>query len=101
MWAAGLPHGSHPDVLEHLHAARSGLALGTGQEPAGDEVEVAVLVEVQPPAAEVDPRRGLIQGVDRAGLIRRSCECYAAFERHFSGILGTSGSGSGDSGGCD
>jgi hypothetical protein len=25
--------------------------------------------------------------------MRRSCECYAAIEGHFGGIIGTSGSG--------
>ena len=38
-------------------------------------------------------RRGMIQVIDRAGLKRRACECYAAIEGHFSGIIGTSGSG--------
>ncbi len=37
--------------------------------------------------------RGLIQVTDRAGLKRRACECYAAVESHFAGIIGTSGSG--------
>ena len=38
-------------------------------------------------------RRGAIQVVDRAGLKRRSCECYAAVESHFAGVIGSSGTG--------
>jgi len=41
----------------------------------------------------INSRRGVIQVMDRVGLKRRSCECYAAVESHFSGIIGTSGSG--------
>lgn len=41
----------------------------------------------------ISTRRGMIQVIDRAGLKRRACECYAAIEGHFSGIIGTSGSG--------
>jgi CRP-like cAMP-binding protein len=38
-------------------------------------------------------RRGAIQVVDRAGLKRRSCGCYAAVERHFAQVIGASGTG--------
>jgi hypothetical protein len=41
----------------------------------------------------VTTRRGLIQVVDRAGLKRRSCECYDAVEGHFSNVIGISGGG--------
>ena len=41
----------------------------------------------------ISSRRGVIQVMDRVGLKRRSCECYAAVESHFGGIIGTSGSG--------
>jgi CRP-like cAMP-binding protein len=41
----------------------------------------------------ISSRRGMIQVIDRAGLKRRACECYAAIESHFTGIIGTSGSG--------
>ena len=37
--------------------------------------------------------RGVIRVIDRAGLKRRSCECYDAVETHFGGVIGTSGSG--------
>jgi hypothetical protein len=43
-------------------------------------------------------RRGVIQVLDRAGLIRRACECYGIVERHFAGVIGPSGSGG--SAGC-
>jgi CRP-like cAMP-binding protein len=41
----------------------------------------------------ISTRRGVIQVMDRVGLKRRSCECYAAVESHFGGIIGASGSG--------
>ena len=31
--------------------------------------------------------------VDRVGLKRRTCECYAAVEGHFAGVIGGSGTG--------
>ena len=37
--------------------------------------------------------RGVVQVIDRAGLKRRACECYDALERHFSVVIGKSGSG--------
>jgi hypothetical protein len=37
-------------------------------------------------------RRGMVEVLDRAGLIRRACECYGIVERHFAGIIGPSGS---------
>ena len=43
-------------------------------------------------------RRGEIEITDRAGLKQRSCECYDAVERHFSRVIGPSGSGG--SAGC-
>ena len=41
----------------------------------------------------ISNRRGVIQVVDRVGLKRRACECHAAIERHFSGVIGTGGAG--------
>jgi DNA-binding transcriptional regulator YhcF (GntR family) len=38
-------------------------------------------------------RRGAIQVVERVGLKRRSCECYAALENHFAAVIGGSGTG--------
>jgi CRP-like cAMP-binding protein len=37
--------------------------------------------------------RGAVHVVDRAGLKRRSCECYQAIEDHFSAVIGTTGRG--------
>jgi CRP-like cAMP-binding protein len=37
--------------------------------------------------------RGVIRVTDRAGLIRRACECYRRLEDHFSAVIGISGSG--------
>jgi CRP-like cAMP-binding protein len=38
-------------------------------------------------------RRGAIQVIDRAGLLRVSCDCYAAVENHFHAVLGPDGRG--------
>jgi CRP-like cAMP-binding protein len=38
--------------------------------------------------------RGVIRVADRAGLKRRSCECYQRLEDHFAAVIGTSGTGS-------
>ena len=38
-------------------------------------------------------RRGAIQVLDRTGLERQACECYAAVEDHFAAVIGTSGHG--------
>ena len=37
--------------------------------------------------------RGVIRVSDRAGLKRRSCECYERLEEHFGAVIGTSGRG--------
>lgn len=37
--------------------------------------------------------RGVVRVIDRAGLKRRSCECYRAIEDHFAAVIGHSGSG--------
>ena len=41
----------------------------------------------------ITTRRGAIQVIDRAGLKRRACECYASVERHFAQVIGGSGTG--------
>jgi CRP-like cAMP-binding protein len=38
--------------------------------------------------------RGVVQVVDRGGLMRRSCECYQRLEDHFSAVIGATGLGS-------
>ena len=38
-------------------------------------------------------RRGAIQVLDRSGLERQSCECYAAVEEHFASVIGLEGKG--------
>ena len=40
--------------------------------------------------------RGVLRVVDRAGLKRRSCECYRRLEDHFDAVIGTTGSGARD-----
>jgi CRP-like cAMP-binding protein len=37
--------------------------------------------------------RGMVRVTDRAGLKRRSCECYQRLEDHFGAVIGTSGRG--------
>jgi CRP-like cAMP-binding protein len=37
--------------------------------------------------------RGTIRVTDRAGLKRRSCECYQRLEDHFSAVIGATGTG--------
>ena len=37
--------------------------------------------------------RGKVEVIDRAGLKRRSCECYEQLEKHFGAVIGTSGRG--------
>jgi hypothetical protein len=39
--------------------------------------------------------RGVIQVTDRAGLMRRSCECYRRLEDHFGAVIGATGTGRG------
>jgi CRP-like cAMP-binding protein len=38
-------------------------------------------------------RRGAIQVIDRASLLKVSCDCYAAVEDHFHAVLGPDGRG--------
>lgn len=38
-------------------------------------------------------RRGAIQVVDRAGLIKVACECYSAVKNHFAVVIGPDGRG--------
>jgi CRP-like cAMP-binding protein len=38
--------------------------------------------------------RGSVRVTDRAGLKRRSCECYQRLEDHFAAVIGSSGQGS-------
>ena len=37
--------------------------------------------------------RGTVRVLDRAGLKRRSCECYERLQDHYAAVIGTSGSG--------
>lgn len=46
----------------------------------------------------VGTRRGAIQILDRDGLKARACECRDAVERHFAGLIGTSGQGTDSAG---
>lgn len=93
----------------HPIEARAARWLLTAQDRAGDRIELtqeafAGLLGAQRTTVNavartlqdeglIASRRGLIQVIDRAGLERRACECYAAIESHFDGIIGTSGSG--------
>ena len=41
----------------------------------------------------ITARRGAIRVMDRAGLKKRSCECYDQVEGHFAKVIGASGTG--------
>lgn len=42
----------------------------------------------------IQTRRGVLRIADRAGLKRRTCECYEALERHYRAVIGADGRGS-------
>ncbi len=93
----------------HSIEARAARWLLTAQDSAGSRIELtqeafAGLLGAQRTTINAVARtlqdegliaggRGMIQVTDRDGLKRRACECYAAIESHFDGIIGTSGSG--------
>ena len=93
----------------HPIEARAARWLLTAQDRAGSRIEltqealagllgaqrttVNAVARILQDEGLISSRRGVIQVLDRVGLKRRSCECYSALERHFGGIIGTSGSG--------
>ena len=93
----------------HPVESRAARWLLTAQDRAGDRIELtqevlAGLLGVQRTTVNavarqlqdeglIAIRRGAIQVVDRVALKRRSCECYAAVENHFAGVIGSSGTG--------
>lgn len=93
----------------HPIEQRAARWLLTAQDRAGDRIELtqealAGLLGVQRTTVNavaralqdeglIVSRRGAIQVIDRVGLKRRSCDCYAAVENHFAGVIGGSGTG--------
>ena len=93
----------------HSIPARAARWLLTAQDRAGDRIELtqeafAGLLGVQRTTVNAVVRellvegliasgRGMVHVADRAGLIRRACECYHVVESHFSDIIGPSGTG--------
>lgn len=93
----------------HSIEQRAARWLLTAQDRAGDSIELtqealAGLLGVQRTTVNaavrilqdeglIGIRRGSIRVLDRAGLKRRSCECYDEVERHFTAVLGSQGTG--------
>ena len=98
----------------HSVQARAAWWLLTVQDRAGDRIELtqealAGLLGVQRTTLNavvralhdeglIAVRRGGVHVLDRAGLKRRSCECYEALETHFSRVIGTTGRGASSTG---
>lgn len=93
----------------HSIEQRAARWLVTAQDRAGSNIELtqeafAGLLGVQRTTVNavirslqdeglITTRRGTIQVVDRAGLKKRSCECYDLVEKHFAKVIGASGTG--------
>jgi len=93
----------------HSIPERAARWLLLSQDRAGDRIELTqeafaallgvqrttVNAVVQELASEglIATGRGRIRVIDRAGLKRRSCECYQRIEEHFGAVIGTSGVG--------
>ena len=93
----------------HSIEQRAARWLLTAQDRAGDRLELtqeafAGLLGVQRTTVNavvrnlqdeglISIRRGRVIVTDRAGLVRRSCECYSVLESHFEAVIGASGSG--------
>jgi CRP-like cAMP-binding protein len=93
----------------HSIQQRAARWLLTAQDRAGDRIELtqetlAGLLGVQRTTVNavvgslqdegfISTRRGRVLVLDRAGLRRRSCECYDAVAQHFSAIIGKNGIG--------
>jgi len=93
----------------HSIQQRAARWLLTAQDRAGDRLELtqeafAALLGVQRTTVNavvrnlqdeglINVRRGRVIVTDRAGLVRRACECYSVLEHHFAEVIGPSGSG--------
>ena len=98
----------------HSIGQRAARWLLTAQDRAGDRIELtqealAALLGVQRTSVNavvrllqdeglITNRRGVVQVIDRAGLVRRACSCHRAVESHFAMVIGASGTGG--SAGC-
>ena len=93
----------------HGMTERAARWLLTAQDRAGDRIEMtqeafAALLGIQRTSVNaalrtlqdeglVTVQRGSVQVADRAGLMKRTCECYRAVESHFADVIGPGGIG--------
>src|SRR5918912_985319 len=61
------------------------------QDRTGDRIELTQQALEQD--GLIASGRGVIQVVDRPGLMRLACECYQRLEDHFDAVIGATGTG--------